>query len=215
MNRKDLITACSAVVLSTSAWAQDPQQMPDDSWISISGTVESVSPNAFTLDYGDATVIVEMDDAARDADAYKLVKGDRVTVDGVIDDDFFEATSIEASSVFVENIGTYFFANPVDDETTRVQRTFAPVTYPIIEGATSIQGTITGIDREDETFQLSTGTRLVTVAVGEMTNNPLDDEGYQQLQTGDEVVATGTLDDRFFEGRVFIADYVTTMANRQ
>lgn len=215
MNRRDLIIGCSATVLSVSVWAQDPQQLPDDSWISISGTVESVDPNAFTLDYGDATVIVEMDDGDRDADGYKLVKGDRVTVNGVIDDDFFEATSIEASSVYVENIGTYFFAAPVDDETTQVQESFAPVAYPIVEGATSIQGTITRTDVEDETFQINTGTRLITVEVDDMPYNPLDDDGYQQLRTGDEVVAAGTLDYRFFDGRVFEADYVTTMANRR
>ena len=64
---------------ATSALAQDPYLMSNNSWISISGTVKSVSADLFTLDYGDGLITVEMDDGDRDADAYKLIPGDEVT----------------------------------------------------------------------------------------------------------------------------------------
>lgn len=48
--------------------------------------------------YGDGNITVEMDNDDRDADGYKLMKGDEVRVSGMIDDDFYNLTSIEASS---------------------------------------------------------------------------------------------------------------------
>lgn len=86
--------------------AEDPVTRPDDTWINISGTVESVDRDAFILDYGEGLITVEMDDGDRDADGYKLIKGDKVSVSGIIDDDLYETRTIEASSVYVENIGT-------------------------------------------------------------------------------------------------------------
>ena len=59
-----------------------------------------------------------MDDGDRDADGYKLLPGDKALVSGMVDDDMFEATSIEAYSVsvFVGNINTTFYASPVDED---------------------------------------------------------------------------------------------------
>ena len=84
-----IVTVAVALLVAPPLMAEDPYTQPDDTWISISGTVDSVSQDLFTLDYGDGTVIVEMDDGDRDADAYKLALGDEVTVYGLVDDDFF------------------------------------------------------------------------------------------------------------------------------
>ncbi|WP_162883824.1 hypothetical protein, partial [Chromatocurvus halotolerans] len=48
-----------------------PYAMADGSVITIDGTVDSVSPDSFALDYGQGVVTVEFDDGDRDADAYK------------------------------------------------------------------------------------------------------------------------------------------------
>ena len=116
------LNACSiffpVVLLSLPAVAQNPYLQPDDTWITISGKVESVSPNQFELDYGSGTVTVEMDDGDRDADAYKIYNGDEVTVTGLIDDDFYEVTTIEASSglrLMTVEVDEMPY-NPVDDE---------------------------------------------------------------------------------------------------
>jgi uncharacterized protein YdeI (BOF family) len=203
----------AALALAVSAHAdshegqKDPYMQPDDTWISLSGTVTSVSRDAFTLDYGKGVITVEMDDGDRDADGYKLMKGDNVTVNGKIDDDFFETTTIEASSVYVEKLGTYFYASPIDEE----DRFFVVAPTPIVLTRTVVQGTVTEV-RDDE-FVVNTGLRSMTVEVEEMAYNPLDDEGYQKIRVGDRVRATGSIDDDLFEGRELVADSVIKLSS--
>lgn len=185
-----------------------PYQQADDTWITIDGTVESVARDSFVLDYGPNVITVEMDDGDRDADGYKLAKGDKVRVSGMIDDDFFETTTIEASSVYVENLGTYFFASAMDEEDT-----FVTYTTPVTVGETVVQGTVTAV--EEEEFVLNTGARLLRVEVEEMPYNPLDDIGYQKIRVGDRVSVTGDMDFDFFEvegRRELVADSVVTLS---
>lgn len=200
INRKSVVLI-STIMFIAPAWGQDPRLKEDDTWIEISGSIESVTADEFELNYGDGTITVEMDDGDRDADAYKLMKGDGVTVYGFIDDDFFDATTIEASSVYVEDIGTYFYANDMDDEfpVTRV-------TTPIESSHTAVQGTVTSVDKDEKQFSINTGSRLITVEVDELSYNPLDDEGYRTLKVGDMVSVTGEIDRQLFEGRVLEAD---------
>ena len=90
MKVSNKLTFIAFTLFSASAFAQNPYAKPDNSWISIHGTVTSVSADEFELDYGDGLISVEMDDGDRDADGYKLVKGDEVRVSGTIDDDFYK-----------------------------------------------------------------------------------------------------------------------------
>ncbi len=189
-----------------AAAEENPYAMADNAWISISGEVESVDPDEFVLDYGDGSVIVEMDDGDRDADAYKLMTGDDVTVSGLVDDDFFETTTIEASSVYVDKLGTYFYASAVDEEDD-----FVTVHTPVIMSETIVQGTVKEVD--DEEFVVDTGFDELTVEVEEMAYNPLDDQGYQKVEAGDVVSVTGDMDTDFFEGRELVADTVTVLTN--
>jgi len=192
------------------ALAQNPYLAPDDTWITLTGTVDSISPNQFELDYGPSTVTVEMDDGDRDADAYKLLKGDEVVVNGRIDDNFYEMTTIEASSVYVKNIGTTFYASAVDEED--------PVSYYLYDvtplmGQTLITGTVSNVDVAEEEFTLNTGARLMTVEVDDMPYNPVDGEGYQKVEAGDVVRVQGEVDIDLFEGKVFEADSITTLVH--
>jgi uncharacterized protein YdeI (BOF family) len=198
---KLLSIATLALLVAMPAVAEDPYMEPDDSWISISGTVKSVTADSFTLDYGDGMITVEMDDGDRDADGYKLIEGDKVTVNGLIDDDLFEMRTIEASSVYVEKLDTYFYASAADEED-------AFVTYwtPVIPARTVVQGTVTDV-RSDE-FTINTGARLLTVEVEEMPYDPLDEVGYQRIDIGDRVSVSGTMDDDLFEGRELVADSI-------
>jgi len=182
----------------------NPYARPDDTWISISGTVTSVAPDSFVLDFGEGTIIVEMDDGDRDADGYKLLEGDKVTVNGMVDDDFYETTTIEAGSVYVERLGTTFFASTIDEEdfVSWTTITLTPVVIPY----TVIQGTVTSVS--DDEFVVNTGLRSMRVEVEGMPYNPLDDEGYQKVRVGDVVRVTGEIDDDFFEGREMEANSV-------
>lgn len=209
------ITTTSALALAltgaTAAWAEDPMTEPADSWISVSGTVESVSADSFVLDYGEGLMTVEMDDGDRDADGYKLVSGDQVTVTGLIDDDFYEARTIEASSVYVDSINTSFYASSVDEED--VNQVMVDVDTPVVISATTVQGEVTAVDAQE--FTLDTGLSKMTVDVDEMAYNPLDDEGYQEIDVGDRVSVTGQIDDDLFESNELDADSVVTLSEGQ
>lgn len=200
-----LMASVAGALAAAPAIAEDPKKMPDNSWISVSGTVESVTADSFILDYGDGRITVEMDDGDRDADGYKLLEGDMVTVNGMIDADFFEAKTIEASSVYVDNIDTYFYASAVDEEDT-----FVTVTTPVVVAATVVQGEVTEVS--DDEFMLDTGARRIEVEVDALADNPLDDEGYQKIEVGDRVSVAGSMDDDLFEGRELVATSVVTLS---
>jgi uncharacterized protein YdeI (BOF family) len=195
------------LLISTSVVAAsdpNPYTKPDRSWITISGKVGMVSPDTFVLDYGKGKVTVEMDDGDRDADAYKLLPGDQVTVSGRIDDDLFETTTIEAYSVYVKNLNTTFFASARDEE--------GPDNYaitlmsPLVDYHYNLIGTVT--DVKDQEFVVDTGARSLTVEVDEMPYNPLDEEGYQKIREGDRVSVSGRLEYDLLEGREVEADSI-------
>lgn len=202
-----MIAAIPLLFTVSAAQAKNPYARADDTWISIDGEVEAVTANAFTLNYGKGTVTVEMDDADRYAEGYSLKKGDEVTVSGIIDDDFYEATSIEASSVYVENLGAYFYASAVDEEDTFV------TIGPVVVSDTIFQGTVSSVS--DDSFTLDSGKQKLTVNVDEMAYNPLDDKGFQKLKEGDRVSVTGNMDYELFKGRVFDAKSVVTLMDKQ
>ena len=215
MNSIKLMASFGAAIfaVSTAAQTQSPYLQPDDTWISLSGTVESVQQDSFVLDYGRASVIVEMDDGDRDADAYALLQGDNVVVNGLIDDDFFEMTTIEASSVYVESINSYFYASAMDEESATFFDPIISVVGPIVEGDATIQGTITAVEPLEEELVLNTGDRVMIVEVDDLGYDALDNEGYLQLDVDDEIIVSGTMTEEMFENRLFEADYIVTVNN--
>lgn len=205
-----ILTACVAALglAALPASAENPYVQPDGTWISISGTVQEVWPDSFSLDYGEGLVTVEMDDGDRDADAYKLALGDRVTVNGMVDDDFFETTTIEAASVYVENIGTEFYSSAVDEEDL-----FVRYSTPILVTETVLQGIVTKVEPGQSEFLLFTGSDEIRVEVESMAYDPLDNKGYQKVEVGDLVRVTGNIDDGLFQGREFEADSIITLSS--
>lgn len=179
---------------------QDPYGMPDDSWVSLSGTVVEASLGSFVLDYGSGTIGVETDWGAA-IEGYELSEGDRVTVYGEIDDDFFTATEIEAESVFVEGSQSYYGDRPDDD--------FAHFRDRIDEGYVVLQGTVTEVDESE--FTLDTGDRRIEVETSEMDNDPLEDDEQARVFVGDRVSVRGELEMDFFEGRELEAESVVTL----
>lgn len=200
----------AAVLNQARAESTNPYAKADNSWITISGTVESVERDTFTLDYGDGVVTVEMDDGDRDADAYKLLTGDDVTVSGVVDDKFFEKTIIEAGTVYVADLGTTFYSSTLDDEGSRTMAYWEPA--PDKTYSTTVRGTVTAVT--DESFLLSSGAQRLLVDVDEMPYNPLDDEGYQRIGIGDKVRVSGEADNALFDYRVLMARSVIKLDDR-
>jgi uncharacterized protein YdeI (BOF family) len=194
--------------MASPAFAVDPYEKADETWISLSGTVTSSGPDSFILDYGGGIITVEMDDWDQAAEGYQIMVGDKVTVSGCVDDDLFETTTVEASSVYVEDLNTYFYANSADEED---YDTFLTMTTPINISATIIQGTVTGV--HDDEFVVNTGLRAITVDTDEMPYDPLDDQGFQQIDIGDRVSVMGAMDERFWEGRKLVAESIVTLYN--
>lgn len=203
-NRLEVIVAGLTLLLmcfAMPARAKNPYAHANNTWITLSGEIKVVTADSFVLDYGTGLITVEMDDGDRDADGYKLVAGDKVTVNGMIDDDFFEKTTIEASSVYVEKLGTYFFASAADEEDPYID-----FVTPVKVSSVTVQGVVTDVD--EDKFKIDNAVRTVTVEVGKMPYNPLDDKGYQRIKVGDVVRARGTIDESFFGKNELIAESV-------
>lgn len=202
------ITAIALVSGPTAA--QEPYAPPDDSWISISGTVAMPTEDSFILDYGDGVITVEMDDWDNYGDAYGLMEGKDVTVHGRIDDDLYEIRTIEAGSVYVDDLNTYFYANAADEE-GGIDLTEPWAMGPSVAAQTTMRGTVTAVSPEEGEFTLSLGDIEMQVETEGLTYNPLDDTGYQQVDIGDRVSVTGLIDNGFLVDRVLDADLVITL----
>jgi uncharacterized protein YdeI (BOF family) len=214
MSTKRTITKYSIVgivglAFAFAAMAANPYLKPNNTWISISGSVEGVpTGDTFILNYDQGTITVEMDDWDNDADAYKLVEGDNVVVYGWIDDDIFETRTIEASSVYVENLGTYFYASGADEE----DYIYPTVTVPVVVNTIGLQGTVSEVNGRE--FTLNTGLRKITVDTMDMLYNPMDDTGFQKIRKGDVVSVNGTIETDFFNDRQLSADSIVTLLDK-
>jgi len=201
MKNSHIMTLAVFALLSASAVAENPYAKENNSWISIHGEVDSVSTDQFELDYGEGNITVVMEED--DRKGYQLKKVDEVRVSGLMDDNFYNDSVIEAGSVHIKNANTYFYAGAMDGQDVDFT-----VMSPILRD-TVIKGNITHVSLKDEEFTLDTGIQMLTVEVDEMLSNPLDNEGYLQLSVGDRVSVNGKIDNDLFEGRVFEAVSVT------
>lgn len=195
--------ASSGFAADTSTSAR-PYQLPDETWVALSGSVDSVKPDSFVLNYGKGNVLVEMDDWDWYAEGAALKKGDKVTVYGDIDDDVFEVTSIEANSVYVEGLSSFFFASAADEEDPWRTATFVP------SSETTISGTVQSV--KDRELTLDTGEGKLTINTLTMSYNPLDKDGFQQIEQGDRISVTGEMDPAFFGNREFNAQSIVTIS---
>ena len=181
-----------------SATAQNPYAKADGTFISLSGTIVSTTPSAFELDYGKGMVTVEMDDWDWYGDAYGLLPDDDVTVYGYVDDDLFETTTIEASSVWVKDLNTFFYASGADEEDA-----YTMVWYDYNYSAT---GTVSAVQPDIREFTIDTGTRKISVDTWQLGYNPLDDQGFLQIKPGDRVTVYGDFDLSAFDEREISAE---------
>lgn len=206
---KTKLTACIALILaimSSVVLAKDPHKAPNNSWISLSGIVVTAGVSSFEMDYGKGIVTVELDDWDWYKEVHPILSGDRVTVYGYIDDDQFERTSIEASSVFLKDLNTYYYANNDDEEDVR------PTSLnnnSLTVNGLQLRGRVTGVD--GRRFTIDTGKRKMEIDTVEMFYNPLDDKGYQKIKVGDHVEVTGKLNSNVLRKAELMAETVTTL----
>lgn len=161
----------------------------DGEWLSLSGSVTSVAPDSFMLDYGAETISVEMDDY----DWFRenaVAVGDEVVVTGRMDADFWENRKVEASSVYVDERNTMYFADAADEE----GGVFPVLALdPLTNGeSVSLTGEVTAIAGDE--VRLDAGLMEYRVDVGELDYDPLDSDGVQRISVGDRVYVVGSMD---------------------
>jgi uncharacterized protein YdeI (BOF family) len=202
------ISFAATSLLSTAyLFAADPYAKPDDSWISLSGTVGEVFPDAFMLNYGSGQITVEMDDWDMDADGYKLIEGDNVAVYGYVDDGLYETRTIEAGSVYVAGLNTYFYASSADEESS-IYTTFN-VVLPLATAAYQVTGTVTEVNGRE--FTIDSGTAATKVDTSGMAYDPTDEEGFQKIEKGDRLRISGAYDVNLFEKNEVEATTIVTL----
>ncbi|NDY95087.1 DUF5666 domain-containing protein [Wenzhouxiangella limi] len=206
--KKALAVALMAGGLAFSVQAQDPREQPDESWISLAGTVTSTTPDSFRLDYGDGMITVEMDDWDTFGDAWPLMDGDRVTVYGKVDQNLFANTTIEAGSVYVEDLNTFFYASPADEEEYGAW----VVTTDVVPGDLTYIGTVESASPMTNTFTIDTGATELSVDTTALPYDPLDDEGFQQIDVGDRVSVDAVIDADFIGDQDLLAESVVTLS---
>lgn len=204
------ITATWASGAACSAWrvvrvecktpGEAVKEAPNNTWVSITGTVTSSTAWTFLLDYGDGVITVEMDDFDSFPEGHQLFNDDKMIVFGRVDEDPFEKRRIEAASVFVEDLGTFFHAGPLDEEDFHHWN----ASVPLNAGRLELSGEVTAIDGREITLEVG-NTKLI-VDTGEMHINPVDNAGYLRVRPGDRIKVVGTMDHGLFERTEVMAD---------
>ena len=204
------ITTAIATAFGSATVAQGSEVATANNgeWISLTGSVASISADRFTLDYGANELTIEMDDF----DSYDenlLIAGDQVTVSGMIDTDFVDNKTLEASSVYVDNLNEFFYASSADEEDGYYS--YAANDYWDGGDWISLTGEVASVD--GETFTLDTGVGEYVIDADQMAYNPLDSEGAEQIEVGERVVVSGEFDTFDLYGDEDIeAEAVTTLS---
>jgi uncharacterized protein YdeI (BOF family) len=196
------VTNIAGASASQTGSMNDPFELmtaADQTWIAIAGTILSKSRNGFTLDYGPATILVEMDDLDATPEGGALKAGDEVIVRGRVDDDLWEVKKIEASSVFVKSLSAYFYASSADEETLHVANAFIPRQDQFSDAI----GRVTSVEGRE--FTVGSGATALQVDTSQMTNDPLDGNGSSRVKLGDRIYVWGSLEIEPEEGAEIMA----------
>lgn len=178
----------------------------DGNWITLSGEIVSTATDSFLLDYGRGNVTVEMDDWDWYKEGQLLKSGHRVVVLGRVDKQLLVNKTIEASSVFVQNLNTYFYASGSDEERVGAKPPLAPSSLFTAD----YTGVISALEGRE--FTMATAGGPIRVDTSSLRENPLDQEGFQRLKSGDRVYVWGDLDLEKAEGTELNAKGVISLS---
>ncbi len=189
MKTAAIVSIAAATAAAPLSAKEKLSNMEDGNWVTISGTVEEVGDDYLNLNYGDKTVRVDMSDRDWFEDSKSLLKGEQISIVGKVDENLFSKNSIEAESVYVKGMNSYFFtAKSANTTPMAVVFQFEEVE----QNPVNLTGTVESIDGEE--FVLDTGVITMTVDTDELGYDPFDDEGFQKVTVGDRVQVAGELD---------------------
>lgn len=187
----DSVAAAQPNGITPSPTAAALADSGDGSLLTLSGRVVATAPDWFRLRAGDEELTVEMDDWDWYQEGRSLKVGDRVTVTGRVDKGLWEQKKIEASSVYVQNLGVSFLADGADEE----ERTAALI--QVGTATTSAQGVVSSVEGREFTVGSMSGP--VRVDMSQLKAKPA-------LKVGSRVYTWGTLDVEPAEGVELMAE---------
>ncbi len=207
VNLKSVLMALFFCTMASAASAQTLAEKADNAWITISGQAVSAEKKSFVLDYGKGTLSVDVNDWKWFRKNYDKVDGRNVTVWGEVSGDLFENGKIKANSVYIENMGTYFYAGSNKEDPSDFYNWLpAP---GVDSGAVTLTGEVTNVSGRE--FTIAQGDKKITVSTLQMDENPMDNLGFRQIKKGDRVSVTGELDVDSFESREIMAKRIVTL----
>lgn len=205
--------------------ASDLSAYDEGDAIVLSGKILEVSDDEIVLGYGDRKVEVEFDEWPwEEVDMETMFKkGERVTVSGTVDKEWFSNNEIEANNIYLDDQYVYYFLNDTTPayyiETVKLDSQSADKMSNKMndrsmknlgDGAFfSASGEITSVDGRE--FTLKTKNQKINVDTESLSKNPLDNSGLQQLAVGDRVYVYGEIDDKFYDDRELSADSIITL----
>lgn len=190
----------------------------DGDAIVVTGNILSVSEGELMLNYAGRKVKIEFDKwpwEGKDMEKYFEV-GQKVTVSGRVDKDWFSSNEIEANNIYLDDQYVYYYwldqspAYYLNIGPTNMEKSANGLAGGDVGGASfSVSGEIKAIHGRE--FTLQSGEEKFTVDTESLGYNPLDNVGLQQLRVGDHVYVFGDVDAKFFDEKRFSADSVITL----
>ncbi len=163
---------------------------PEGSFITLTGRVVEAHPDGFVLDYGTGNVTVQMNDWDWYERDYRSLEGQRVTVQGRIDDNWTTRRSIDAQTVLASHTNRLYYA-PIPGRAATIQS--YEMLVPIADANTRIIGTVASIDPREREIWLESGGVEFAVNTDKLDFDPFSPRAPLRLNVGDRVIVGGNL----------------------
>ncbi|MBD66328.1 MAG: hypothetical protein CME62_14045 [Halobacteriovoraceae bacterium] len=189
--------------------AKEFKNATDGEYITVSGKVEKASGKMFHLKSENKKIKVTMDNHFDTwaADGFKVREGDKVVVTGRVDKDLLDNDSLNAGSVYVQNLGTYFYGDSSDkSQTPKLSSSYLSIQDLPENTSVDITGTVSNVSGRE--FTVNTGTRRIQVDTAGMAYNPMDNVGLTQIKEGDRVTVSGVVDDKYLDEKELAPGYI-------
>ncbi len=197
------------------------ESVNDNAYVKVTGNIGEIRADEFDLNYGQKSVIVELDRFGWSGNETKyLVPGESVTVTGFVDDDLFEGREIEAYNIRLNDSFVFYYTNDdVNPSDAYVANTYNSRNAKDVANKSStalrdgtyvtMSGVVSKIDGSE--FTLTNGANSMIVDASLIGYDIFDDEGLQKIENGDRVYVYGDIDEGFFEEKEIIADGVVEL----
>lgn len=197
------LSAAAAAAPAPAAEEALPQTETGE-WVRLSGEVEEINADQFTLAYGDGRVTVELD-RILGFDESLPVPGDRVQVSGRLERMFFDKRSIDAARVYLPKYDEMFYSSRgASAEDPPGPASDYPWEQVLEDSGISLTGRVEAV--HGEMIALDTGFHTVTVDTTEMIDSPVDKQLVETIEVGDRISVTGPVDHaQLFGGRKVVA----------